>query len=370
VRICFIADGRSIHTRRWARWFAADADVMLISTTPGAESDGYRVVNLPIGVAPGSRLLRWHRIIRRILNAERPDVVHSHYINEPGWLGAASRWHPFVVTTWGSDIYRAPWESRLARYLNPWALRSADWVTCDSADQAEVIRSWGVSAERVSVIGWGVDRRLFHPGTDGRRIRGQLDIPLDAPILLSPRRWHPNSNIAAIVAAHERLSQPAYLILKRPPGLDSEQPEDVTDAIASSSARDRIRVLGEIEPERLPQLYAAADVVISLCTTDGTAVSVLEAMATGRPVVALRNPSVAEWVTEPGGRLVGGLDPVAVAGAVEGFLFDSGARKRAAALNVAVIEQRADRAVEFHRMSVIYADLVSRRSGSRRHRGR
>jgi glycosyltransferase involved in cell wall biosynthesis len=310
---------------------------------------------------PGKRLINSIRMVRRIVAEHRPDIVHSHFINEPGWFGAAAGCHPFVVTAWGSDVYRAPNESKLARRLNPWTVRHADWVTCDSEDQAKVIRSWGAAADHVSVIGWGVDRSEFNPGVDGSAFRAEIGIPQDAPVLLSPRQWYTNSNIPAIIDAHTRMSGDIYLILKRIRGYEPEGGAPIERLVEASPARDRIRVVEAMPPAKLPNLYAAADAVVSVCTTDGTPVSVLEAMAMGLPVVALDNASLAEWVSEPGGTLVPDLDPDKLARSVESVLLDQGAREKAAAHNLDVIAKRADRDVEFGRMAEIYERLLAER---------
>jgi glycosyltransferase involved in cell wall biosynthesis len=244
-----------------------------------------------------------------------------------------------------------------ARRLNPWATRAADAVTCDSIDQARLIRSWGVPADRVSVIGWGVDRDHFHPGVSGSAMRARLGIPPAAPVVLSPRQWYSNSNIPAVIASHARLPEDTHLLLKRIPGYEPDGGAAVFNAIDSSPARERIHVLGAIPPDELPAMYGAADVVVSLCTTDGTSVSVLEAMAVGRPVVALYNPSLAEWISEPGGRLVQSLEPDAVAQALVELLAPS-AQERASDHNRDVIASRADRALEFSRMDELYGRLV------------
>lgn len=360
MKLCFIGDARSIHVQRWVRWFAARHEVILIPTAAAAALEEFQVCTLPSESPAGLRLLRSLRAIRGALALHRPDVLHSHYINEAGWLGAASRRHPLVITAWGSDVFRAPRESRLARRLNPWAVRRADCVTCDSSDQARAIRSWGVAPERIAVIGWGVDRVAFRPDRGvGAELRARLGIPPEARVLLSPRQWLPNSNIETVIAAHARLPRDVYLVLKRLPAFEHGGGAAVERAIAASPAAERIRVVGEIGAEELPRLYAAADVVASLCTTDGTPASVLEAMAVGCPVVALLNPSLAEWVEEPGGRLVSSLDPELVAQAASRFLEDDDARERAAAFNVSVVAERADRETEFRRMDEIYARLTA-----------
>ena len=360
MRICFIGDPASIHTQRWVRWFARNHDVAVIATTDDAALADLTVATLPeTGAVPGQRLGRSVRMARKVVGDLAPDIVHAHFINEAGWFGAASGRRPFVLSAWGSDLYRAPQESRLAHRLNPWAARRADALTCDSHDQAGVLRAWGIAEDRIEVINWGVDREEFHPGVDGGPFRAAHDIPTGAPVILSPRQWLPNSNIEAIVAAHARMSEEALLVLKRMPRFERDAGAPVAAAVAASPRRDLIRVVDEIAPEELAGMYAAADVVVSLCTTDGTPVSLLEAMAMGLPVLALRNGSVAEWVAEPGGRLVDALDPSTLAAELD-ELIRHRASPQAAAHNVALIAERADRASEMARVAAIYERLGAR----------
>jgi glycosyltransferase involved in cell wall biosynthesis len=366
LRLCYVGDPASVHTQRWVRWFAEDHDVSVIATAIDESLADLTATTLPQSAAlPGLRLARSVRAVRRTLGDLRPDIVHAHFINEAGWFAAASGWRPFVLSAWGSDIYRAPHESRLAGRLNPWAARRADAVTCDSQDQAHALESWAVDASRIEVINWGVDRREFHPGVDGTAFRAELQIPVSAPVILSPRQWLANSNIEAIVEAHALMAEEAYLVLKRLPRFERDAAASVAETVAASPRADRIRVVAEITGEQLPGMYAAADVVVSLCTTDGTPVSLLEAMAIGRPVLALRNGSVAEWVSEPGGRLVDTLDRAVLAGALDGFVRDRGSHG-AASHNVEIVAARADRATEMARVADLYARLQagqSRRGG-------
>jgi glycosyltransferase involved in cell wall biosynthesis len=66
---------------------------------------------------------------------------------------------------------------------------------------------------------------------------------------------------------------------------------------------DRLRVLDRVEPEELPDLYRLGDVVVSVPETDSFAVTLLEAMACGRPLVVTNLPAV--------GPVIAGLDPLA-----------------------------------------------------------
>ena len=357
-----MADARSVHTQRWVRWFASRHEVRLLRTSATDALADIEGATLPARARwPGGRLLASVAAVREVCAAFRPHVLHAHYINEAGWFAAAAAYRPSVLTVWGSDVYAAPARSRLAAVLNPWAARRADHVTCDSEDQRRRLQSWGVAADRLSVIGWGVDTEQFHAGADGARWRKLLEIPASARVLFAPRQWLANSNIPVVVRAHEQLGDDVYLILKRLPAFESAYAAEVAALVGASRAAARIRVVGEVAEEELPGLYAAADCVVSLCSSDGTPMSVLEGMATGLPIVAYALPSLREWVTEPGGAIVDSLAPEAVAPAMAAFLAGGERARRAGEHNVRVIASRASREREMARAEEIYVRASERR---------
>ena len=94
MRLCFIADGRSIHTQRWLEYFAGRHEVHLITydpmdrAIPGVSEHviGSIFGNLYLDFWP--RHIRIHRLIREI----DPDLIHAHFIAKygfhlPRWRG-------------------------------------------------------------------------------------------------------------------------------------------------------------------------------------------------------------------------------------------------------------------------------------------
>lgn len=360
MRLCFVGDARSIHTRRWVRWFARDHEAHLIRTAPTELMPEIPGITLPLhGLVPGTRLLATLRAVRSYVSATAPDVLHGHFINEAGWFTALSGHPATVVSAWGSDIYRAPRESRLAALLNPWSVRRVDLVTCDSDDQAKVLRAWGARADRVQVVGWGVDLDAFSPGVDGGAFRDRLGIPREAGVLFSPRQWLPNSQIHVILDAFDHLPATTHLVLMRLPAFEGEYGRQISERVAALAGSGRVHVVADVGEDELPLVYAASDCIVSLCETDGTPLSVLEGMATGLPVVAFLNPSLSEWVAPEGGALVARADGQDVADAVLPFLDRAGRRWReAASFNRQVVSRRADRRKELGAMDAHYRRLA------------
>jgi glycosyltransferase involved in cell wall biosynthesis len=364
LRLCFLADPRSVHTVRWLRYFAERGHrVSLISQHP-PPADLPLEAYVPLAEKaslPGTRLALNVMEVRRAVGRLRPDLLHAHYINENGWLGAGSGFHPFVLTAWGSDVYVARQRSRLARWLNPWAVRRADFVTADSLDQIQELRRMGARASEM--IGWGVDLGSF-PGTlrsDWKRRHG---IPGDQPVVLSPRQWLPNSNIADIIEAFERVRRErsdVLLVLKRAPTGPSDLRGQLEDRLRQGGLSGATLVIDELPESEMPGLYEAADVTVSVCSSDGTPVSVLEAMAARSAVIAGDLPSLREWIQpEQTGRLVPVGDPDRLARSILGLLEDGTLRGRLAAGARRLVEERADRHRYFQRMEEICRRLASR----------
>src|SRR5262249_35463434 len=139
------------------------------------------------------------------------------------------------------------------------------------------------------IIRFGVE--IGVPSAEARSTwRRELSIKHDATVILSSRLLQAHYNIDSIVRALSlvRHALPAVvLVLKELPAYsDPAYRESCLSLADELGVRDSIRLVGELSRDDLLELHAAADVYISIPSTDGLAVSVLEAMAAGVPVVA------------------------------------------------------------------------------------
>ena len=364
LRLCFVADPGSIHTVRWVRFFGERGHEVAVI--------GNRLLEADLKVAaccvlspnslPGTRILRNVFELRRFLRSFKPEVVHAHYINECGWLGALSGFHPFVLTAWGSDVYIAPQRSRLARVMNPWTVRRADYVTADSQDLIEQLRRMGASQRTTSVVGWGVDLRQFGERS-GKRWRVANGIREDQPVILSPRRWVENSNISVILDAFATVLQrrsDSVLVLRDLPDSSTEVARRIRAQVQDLGVCAATRIVGELPEADLPAMYSAADITVSVCSSDGTPASLLEAMAGRSTVIGGDLPSLREWITE--GR-TGVLVPVgdhrALADRLLRLIEDETWRLGLADAAYEVVRARGDRTRILEGMEEVYRRLAA-----------
>jgi glycosyltransferase involved in cell wall biosynthesis len=311
------------------------------------------------GPLPGTRLVTNVWEVRCALRDLQPDILHAHYINECGWLGALSGFHPFVLTAWGSDVYVAPQRSQLARILTPWSVRRADYVTADSQDQIKRLRAMG--ARQADMVTMGVDLDEF-AGQGGALWRRTHGIHEHQVVILSPRVWIPNSNIETIVEAFARVhaERPrTLLVLKRMKEAEQRIIDEVHKRLAALGLADFVRIIEEVPSRDLPPMYAAADVTVSNCSSDGTPVSMLEAMASGSAVVASRLPSLMEWVQEGAtGLLAVPGDVDALAAQLLVLVDDPALRRRMGQNGRRLVAEQADRRKNLDRVEERYCQLA------------
>ncbi len=113
----------------------------------------------------------------------------------------------------------------------------------------------------------------------------------------------------------------------------------------------------------LPAILNAADIAVSIPSSDGTAMSVLEAMACGVPLIVSDLPSNHEWIT-PGvnGEVVPVGDQKELTEKMINLLRDTDMRERYSEMNVQTISDRADHDKHMAQMEVYYRDLCENRS--------
>jgi glycosyltransferase involved in cell wall biosynthesis len=364
VRLCFISDPNSIHTRRWVNWFAQRGhNICLVADVPLKEPwEGVEVVDLSKSFfAPVIRFPIWAMILRQILHRWQPDILHAHRVNSAGWLGAMSGFHPFIVTPWGSDLNDLDLQPRLARPLASYVVRRADLITASSQNLLLQAQLLGAKVNRCHCIQWGVDFKYFFPGKSPE-LRQQLEIG-DGPVILSPRAVDLIYNIHILLAAMPTvLGQfPKTTLVLRDYNTNASYKARLTKQISDLGIEHAIRWLGLITPwEAIAAVYRMADIGVSIPFSEGMAVSVWEALACGLPLITSDLPGLREWII-PGenGLLVPVGDDGALAQAILRLLGDIGMQNRFRQRGVELARQNADHESEMAKMEQLYLHLIS-----------
>jgi glycosyltransferase involved in cell wall biosynthesis len=149
---------------------------------------------------------------------------------------------------------------------------------------------------RTVIFPWGVDLDLFRPGPTTRaRVRLGWEGKL---VLLCARSWEPGYGVDTVVESFlraARVEPDLRLILAG----DGSLRAHLVDLIEASGLADRLWLPGYVPYAELPMLYHSADIYLSGSFSDGSSISLLEAMACGLPSFVTDIPGNREWV-EPG----------------------------------------------------------------------
>jgi glycosyltransferase involved in cell wall biosynthesis len=365
MRLLFIADSTSIHTRRWVCHFARhghDTHIITLGCKRERLPGVHHVANFTsfyyLRPSFPAVWLRVRRLVRRI----GPDILHGHFIHQYGWLAALCGVRPLVLTAWGTDILGLPGASRtgIGTWLTGYALRQADLLTATSEHlKTEMVRL-GAPADRVHVVFWGVDPTTFRPDIDTRETRRLLAIPPGAPVILSNRNHLPLYNNDIVLRAMQRVLPDvpqAVLVLQNSGGTQEAALRRLASELGIAAS---VRFLPQMSHEELPPLYALADVYVSVPSWDAGPVSLKEAMASHATPIISRLPGPMEWIQDGvNGRVVPVRDVDALARAMDDLLRDARMREAFDRINRRRIVEHADHRTCMATVEALYRQLLS-----------
>ncbi len=284
------------------------------------------------------------------------DVLHTHHLEclLHAFLARRRRrrWH-WVHTEQirpDVDVEYSRWLVRVGRRL----LSRPDVVTGASDAVAAYLRhEAGVAADRVRIVYNAVDIRRFGQPHDGAAKRRELGIPDDAWVIGLVANLRPQKNHEALLRAFARLrpdAPDARLVL-----VGDWERRPLLEALADDLAiRDRVHFLGcRLD---VPELYATFDAYCLPSHYEGMPLSVFEAMAAGKPVVATRVVGIREVIAAgETGILVPPNEPAALAQALLRLRRDAGLGQRLAAAGRAYVHANG----RLEHMVARYADLYT-----------
>ena len=378
LRIAVLGDFDGVHTRSWLRWFIDRGhDIHAISFYPPAEPlEGVELHVLrarPVphpsaGPATASPSRSWSRGVVRIAHAIRyrhaglkktiqqiePDVFHAHFVVEHGFYGALASVHPYVVTAWGSDVLVDPRRDPISRQIARWTLGRADLVTSNNRVMAKAIIDLGAPPSKVEVVTLGADACFGERWSESVNVSGRTG----GPVVLSTRAHEPLYNIDVIINAFARIGgefPEARLVVAHSGSLSGE----LKAQAATSSAS--IEFTGTVDAPRLRDLMTEAEVFVSVPSSDGTSVALLQAMSAGAFPVVAGLDTQREWITDgANGLLVPPTDSSALATAMARALGDPELRRIAAERNRAIVAERGMNETQMAAMERHYLRLAGR----------
>jgi glycosyltransferase involved in cell wall biosynthesis len=263
-------------------------------------------------------LLRIRRL-RRLVRDLRPDILHALHLTSYGFLSVLCDVHPTLVSVWGTDVLEAPRLSPFHYFITRFALRRADHITATGLHLAEAATRYAPAGKPVTVVPYGVDLREFRP----RPREARSEVVIGAVARLSKEKGlHSLLEAFAIVA---RRRAEARLVLAG----DGPERRRLERLAARLGLGERVRFLGEVPHEEVPQVLQGLDIFAMPSTYEGFGVAALEAEAMEVPVIASRIHGIPDVVVDgETGLLAPPRDHKALAAALDRLASDADLRRR------------------------------------------
>ncbi len=231
-------------------------------------------------------------------------TIHSTYLNKYHQGMAPHPYYRFVSAIERRSLVRTALRNRL---------------TAVSATVDTDLRALGVDSSRIALIPNGVDTSRFAPAEERKTLRSDYDIPDDHTVLLFLGRMSEAKQPERLVATFARLHRlrPDTTLVMAGGGDRLETTEALARDLGIESA---VRFLGMVDSDRTPELYQLADCYVMASRSEGSPLTLFEALSTGLPAIVSPIPAL-DFVEERDiGRTVDFEEPEAAASAMAAYL--------------------------------------------------
>ena len=286
----FLSDANSIHTLRWIESLTSNNfEIRLFSLFKPKKYliEKYKKINVKI-ISPDLKsnikdlrepnlskikYLQAIPLLKKTINEFEPNIVHAHYASSYGILGYLSRFRPFILSVWGSDIYYFPYKNKFYKWLLKLVIKNSDKV-CSTSNAMKQIIEKEYNRLDVEVISFGVDIDFFKPGSNCQKFNvgtiksiesyNGIDCLIDAAKLVIEDY---NKNI--------------YFQIVGEGSLRKEMEQKAKDL----KIEDKIKFVGFVDHKKVLKYYNNLSIFIAVSKRESFGVSILEAASCGIPSI-------------------------------------------------------------------------------------
>jgi glycosyltransferase involved in cell wall biosynthesis len=255
-----------------------------------AWNGGQRKVNL----YDGPRLLAG---LKKVIQKVKPDLIQAGPIQRSAFLAALTGFHPLVSTSWGYDLIQDAQRNAAWWWATRYTLRHSDVMVGDCNTIRQLACSFGMPDKRIITFPWGIDLEHFSPADRSSATTGQTE---DKPFsILSTRNWEEIYGVEVIAHAFCMAQQkrPNLRLVMLGNGSQAGLLRKILRCETGDYVNQQVSFPGQVGYNELPRYYRQADLYVAATHSDGTSISLLEALACGCPVLVSDIPGNREWVT-------------------------------------------------------------------------
>ncbi len=295
MRVMLLADILSNHTEKWAKGLCSRGIKVGIFSFNKAKENWYDgIPNLEILYQPKDgevknkysnkiRYIRSFFYVRRVARNFKPDILHAHYASSYGFLGAFAGVRPLVISAWGTDVMKFPYESFIKKMIIKYSLNKAQAICATSNVLKEYVNL--LVKKNVWVIPFGIDTTLFYPDFSKR----SKDKFVFGSLKALERIYNQHILIEAFASLVMKYPN-IYLILVG----DGSQRNQLVALCRKLGVSDRVEFTGRVLWVDACHHLNRMNCLVNISEYESFGVSVIEAMGCKVPVVLTNTGGLAE----------------------------------------------------------------------------
>ncbi len=277
---------------------------------PGMAARYFEYTTLPLIGRPLNGELAY-RQVRRAVEEFKPDLILNYWLYPDGYAAVKLGRRlgvPVIVAALGSDVRRI--DDRSTRFWTRRILVQADWLITVSRELAERAAEMGARPDRTTAILNGYDETVFYPG-DQVAERAKLGCQADAEAILYVGSLIPSKGLRELMKAFVSLAgrRPRLHLVC---GGEGPLRAEMVALAQRAGLAGRLVLPGKLSSSQVRDWMVAADLFCLPSYSEGCPNVVIEALATGRAVVATKVGGIPELVSPANGVLVEAHDAAAL----------------------------------------------------------
>ena len=304
------------------------------------------------------RFLFYSKKLSQIIKKFKPEVVHAGWVQLDGLVAALTGFKPVLLWPWGSDILIHPFKDEQTMLQTKYVIEQASHIYCDCEEvKKTILKIQDFDTEKISVFTFGIDLKLFNRHKTNPEIINRIDYQ-NKRIIIMTRTFNHLYGIHYFLMALPKIIniEPETRILLVGTG---PLEDDLKDMVNSLDLNEYVHFTGRVPYNQLVYYLNSAEIYVSTSKSDGTSMSLLEAMACRLPVVVSDVPANCEWVKDGiNGYLVprGKVNPISEK--ILTLLNDKSLAETMGSLNLSIAKERANSKNNFNNFDIIYQNLV------------
>ena len=301
LKILLLSDTYSEHTEKWALGLASQGlEVGLFSFNKSSYPWYENTKNITLLYEAENKLdadntlnkllyFKYVKLLKKAIKQFNPDVLHAHYATSYGLIGSLSGFHPFVISAWGTDVMKFPQKNLINKYILKYNLKKADVICATSNTIKEYLMP--VTNKNVSIIPFGVDTSVFYNKNVNSLFEKKsfvigcikaLESLYNIDVLIK--------SFSALKLKHKEKSIKLIII-----GVGSHE-NNLKQLVEKLKLTDDVIFTGRISFSEVSNYFNMIDVLANLSDYESFGVSVIEAMACEKPVIATNTGGLKEII--------------------------------------------------------------------------